>query len=120
MCNVSAHQSTTHKLRSDSPQVTVLVNRTALDQPADAAVREGQGLLLRCDVRAKPADSVHLAWYRDGAPIKHANTRMLAIQLLDRSFHASRFTCEAKNVVGQGSANLDLDVHCEFRASTVP
>ncbi|CAM6006558.1 unnamed protein product [Sphagnum balticum] len=64
----------------DSPQVVVLTNRTALDQPADVPLREGDGVLMQCDVRAKPADNVHLLWYRDGVPIKHANTRMLAVQ----------------------------------------
>jgi hypothetical protein len=71
--------------RSDSPQVVVLTNRTALDQPADVALREGDGVLMQCDVRAKPADNVHLLWYRDGVPIKHANTRMLAVQVREDS-----------------------------------
>lgn len=51
--------------------------------------------------------------YRDNVPVKHANTRMLAIETLDRSFNGSRFACKATNGVGEGVGTITLDVHCK-------
>jgi hypothetical protein len=100
---------------SDAPKVQVMLNQTALDQSANTQyLREGQGALLQCNFDAKPSHPVKLLWYRDGVPIPHATTRMLAITTLDRGFHGSQFTCEAKNHVGTGSGDLKLDVHCTF------
>lgn len=88
------------------------LNRTGLNQNEHDPLREGEGALLQCDVDAKPASDVRLLWYRDGVPIAHANTRMLAITVLDRSFNNSRFTCEATNSIGKNRGSIALNVHC--------
>ena len=83
-----------------------------------AQIYEGDKVRVLCDVEAVP-DQLEYRWEVGGQEISEARGASELIIETDRDLHGKTVSCIARNSLGQGSAQLVLDVKCKLSKAWV-
>ncbi|KAK6110636.1 Immunoglobulin I-set domain family protein [Brugia pahangi] len=128
--NVISNISFVPRMEDDDKYLVCLVNHETYITPQLHAVRldlnypprveveldnnsklyEHGSAQLFCNVKAKPFKNIKIAWYRNGKEIILATASTLSISELRIDHHQSEYTCVARNVIGDASDSIILNI----------
>ena len=87
----------------------------SLSLDSAAAVAEGDTVKVVCSALASP-ELVEYQWHLAGREVAEARGASELVLAADRRLSGRRVTCLARNRLGQSSADLVLDIKCEYIA----
>lgn len=82
-------------------------------------IRDGSGVVLRCEATANPSDQLLYKWFNNDEVIVGDHEIALRLDSVDKQMNGAVISCEVSNSVGQTKASHKLDVAYgpTFRAS---
>ena len=93
------------------PTVRLSLEATSASS-SPTAIFEGDTIRVSCDVEAVPSE-VEYRWEVGGKEVGEARGARELIIDTERSMHGKSVACTARNRIGQGSAQLLLDIKCK-------
>jgi hypothetical protein len=97
-------------------RLKVETSSSSSSSSSPSAIYEGDTIRVSCEVEAVPSE-VEYRWEVGGKEVGEARGARELLIDTERAMHGKTVACTARNRIGQGSAQLILDIKCKYRST---
>ena len=80
--------------------------------------KEGDNVSFKCHIKAHP-EVTNISWFLDGKLLVQESAAVLTLDRVTRDYHGAGVKCSARNTVGVGQDQIQLQIRCKFDMDNV-
>ncbi|KAK0396447.1 hypothetical protein QR680_001719 [Steinernema hermaphroditum] len=109
MC-IARHETYGKEVRSAAVRMDLKFAPRVSLSVVNGEMKEGEDVVLLCNVDAKPISTLRISWFHKGNHIRDKTTDSLVMRDLRMIDHGSEVVCSASNQIGTTTASMILNI----------